>query len=267
MLGNFKDFIIQNSKVSVLTASIFILLVAVFALNFFLNSSNEHVAVTRGTVIEAIYGLGTVHSERTYQMKIGITSLIRKIYVKEGEHVSYNTPLIGLDSLPVFKAPFSGTITSIPMEVGEIAYPQSTILKMEDFSKVYLSVSLEQQGALRVKKSQKAAINFESLRGIKFDGIVTAIFPSDGQFIVHITVDNLPEEILPGMTADVAIETGKKEDVLLIPVNLVSAGKVIRIRDGKKEKISIKLGVLNGEMAEVAEGDLHFGDKILAPRR
>lgn len=254
-----------SKKIWVWVGYIFGALAMVMAV--YIRPQKEVVELQKGSVMEAVYGLGTVHSERTYQLRIGITSSIQKIHVREGEFVEKNSPLVQLDSLPVFRAPFSGTITSLPMEVGEIVYPQVSILKMEDFSQLFLTVSLEQQGALRVKKSQKARISFESIRGHRFEGIVTAIFPSEGQFIVHLHVSDFPEGILPGMTADVAIETGSKENVLLVPVHVVSSGKVLRIRDGKKEKVSIKLGVLNGELAEVLEGDLVLGDKILAPKK
>jgi membrane fusion protein, macrolide-specific efflux system len=244
-----------------------IILFGLIGLFYFINSRNDTIRPMKGSVIEAVYGLGTVNSQRTYELKIGVTSSIRKIYVKEGESLEKGSKLIEFDSFPTFTAPFKGTITSIPFEIGEIVYPQVTILKMEDLSNVYIVVSLEQQGALRVKKGQIAAISFESLRGNRFEGRVEAIFPNNGQFIVHIIVDDLPDEILPGMTADVSIETGRKNDVLLIPVQTVKSGKIIRIRNGKKEKISIKLGVLNGEWAEVTDGDITLDDSILNPKK
>lgn len=233
---------------------------------FFFFKKPEGLSPKLGSIVESVYGLGTVHAERSYNLKIGITSAIRKIYTKEGEIVQKGQSLIELDSIPVFKAPFTGTITAIPFEEREIVFPQVPILKMEDFSEVFLKVSLEQQGALRVKKGQPARILFESMRGTSFNGKVRSIFPDEGQFMVYISIEDLPTEILPGMTADVAIETGKKENALLIPTSVFKAGQVIRVRNGKKEKIKVKLGVLNGEWAEIIEGDIKLEDQVLVPK-
>lgn len=232
----------------------------------FIYKKPEGLSPKLGSIVESVYGLGTVHSEKSYNLKIGITSSIRRIYVKEGEIVQKGQNLLELDSIPVFKAPFTGTITSIPFEEREIVFPQVPILKMENFSEVYLKVSLEQQGALRVKKGQSARVLFESIRGTSFQGTVRTIFPDEGQFMVYISVNELPPEILPGMTADVAIETGKKDNALLIPASVFKAGHVVRMRNGKKDKIKVKLGVLNGEWAEIIEGDIKLDDLILAPK-
>lgn len=233
----------------------------------FLLSRMNTISPKLGSIVESVYGLGTIHSEKTYSLKIGITSSIRNIYVKEGQFVTKGQKLLELDSIPIFKAPFSGTIISIPFEPGETVFPQVPLLKMEDLSEIFLKVSFEQQGALRVRKGQSARILFEAIRGSSFEGTVRTIFPDEGQFMVYIDVIGLPSQILPGMTADVAIITGEKEKVLLVPINAIHMGQVIRIREGKKLKVPVKLGAVNGEWAEIIEGDINLNDLILIPNK
>lgn len=55
-----------------------------------------------------------------------------------------------------------------------------------------------------------------------------SIYPKRGEFIAHIESENIPSNILPGMTADVVIEVGKKKDVILIPVKSITDGRVVR---------------------------------------
>jgi macrolide-specific efflux system membrane fusion protein len=219
----------------------------------------------KGPVIEAVYGIGTVTAERTYQLKLGVTSTVRSLAVREGDEVRAGQTLVELEGSGSFRAPFAGTITALPFKVGETVFPQAPVLSLVDLSRRYLVVSLEQQGALRVKRSQKAKISIESIRDQTFDGKVRSVFSNDNQFLVHIEANSLVPQVLPGMTADVAIETGKKENALLVPVTAVSQGWVARSRGGSRpERVSIQTAVQEGAWIEVTGGDVLEGDEIWA---
>ena len=171
--------------------------------------------------------------------------------------------LLQIQGIPDFRAPFDGTVTSVRFYEGESVFPQFPILTLIDPKKRYLSVILEQEAALRVKRDQTAVFSFESLRAKKFIGKVRSVYPSEGQFRVYIEVGQLPPEILPGMTADVSIEVSRRENVLLIPVAAVHSGRVILYRNGKKKKIPVEIGSVDGEKAEVLSGDVMMEDEIL----
>lgn len=68
------------------------------------------------------------------------------------------------------------------------------------------------------------------------------------------------------MTADVAIEIGRKEKALLIPLLGVTDGRVKIIRDGKRKTIKLKVGGVDGNWAEVLEGDLKVSDQVIIRR-
>jgi len=223
----------------------------------------ENVPVKRGSVVQAVYGLGTVTATRTFQLRVGVTVGIREVFVREGDGVSKKAPLLSLDSGVIQYAPFDGTVTAVNYKSGETVFPQAPILSLVDLKNLYVSVSLEQQGALQVRPGQTAILSFENLRAQKFTGIVRSVYPNQGQFMVNIDIDRLPPQILPGMTADVAIEIGRKDDVLLIPVKAISAGKVIVLENGKRKKYDVKLGTLDGEWAEVLGNNLKEGDLLV----
>lgn len=221
----------------------------------------------RGDLVEAVYGLGTVTSERVFRLKIGITATVQNLYAIEGQEVKAGDPLIRIDEPAPFRAPFDGTVTSIPFKPGETVYPQIPLLTLMDLKRVYVVVSIEQDGALRVKKGQAVRLAFESLRGQKFDGKVRTIFPNEGQFFVHVDVESLPPEILPGMTADVAIEIDRRKNVLLVPVAAISNGKLRVMKGTRVKKIDVKVGTVDGEWAEVTSGELTTDDEVLVRRK
>ena len=264
-ISTIAEKIKTNKKLAVLIILLFILSF-VGIVRFTLPKEKNIVNAKTGPVIEAVYGRGTVVPTRSYQIKIGVISNIRKLFVKEGDFVKSGDPLIELEQIALFRAPFNGTVTAIPFKIGETVFPQIPILTFMDLKDRYITVSLEQQGALRVKKGQVARIIFESLRGQKFSGNVRAIFPTENQFTVHIDAKDLPLEILPGMTADVAIEIDRRENALLVPISAVNSGKIVIIRDGKKIKTDVKIGVVDGEFGEVISGDIKATDSILLPK-
>jgi macrolide-specific efflux system membrane fusion protein len=240
-----------------------VLVLGIVAYTYNQKKKFNKVPVTQGHIEEAIYGLGKVKAIEIFEAKPGIISSIRHLHVKEGQLVIKGERLIDFDEGSKVLAPFQGTVTNIPFHEGENVFPQTVVLRVENLKQLYVEVSLEQQGALRVYPGQSARLSFESLRGVLAKGLVQSIFPKDDQFIVKIRVDQLPPEILPAMTADVAIEVGRRENVTLIPDSAVSNGSVTVIRDGKKQKVPVKLGIIDGTQAELIEGDVKPGDEVL----
>lgn len=215
-----------------------------------------------GDVIESIYGLGTVTPSQVYHMRSAVVVAVRKLFVTEGDLVKSGDLLVQLDERKVHSA-IEGTVTAVAYKDGEIVPPQASVITVTNLEKLYLEVSLEQQSILRIKRGQTALVSFESLRNEKIAGAVASVYPRDSQFIVRIELQKWPVGVLPGMTADVAILVGKKTNVLLIPLHSIVAGQVTRLRNGKKERIPITLGVVDGEWGEVTSENIAQDDELL----
>lgn len=214
----------------------------------------------KGDLVEAVYGLGTVTAQKTYEVKLGVTQRLAKLLVRQGDKVQKGAPLLVLDDAVMVRAPFGGVVTSLPFRQGETVYPQTSILTLVDLEKPYVAVSLEQEGALRVRVDQVVKLSFESIHQQTFVGRVRTIFPKDGQFIVHIDVANLPSSILPGMTADVAVEIARRADVFMVPAEAFLNGSVAVLRDGHVKKVPIQVGAADGQWLEVTKGDVSVSD-------
>lgn len=225
-----------------------------------------YAALKRGDIVESIYGLGVVTSSRTYRFKTAVTAEIRDLFVSEGDQVRKGQRLLLTSEGILATAPFDGTITQIAFHKGETTFPQSQVLTLIDTANRYITVSIEQEGALRVRRGQKAILSFENLRGEKIVGTVRTIYPSEDQFNVTIDVDSLPAQILPGMTADVAIEIDRRQNALLIPLNAVNKGLILISREGKNIKIPVSIGIADGELGEVVKSDLQPTDLIVLPK-
>lgn len=255
----------MNKKIIIIT-SVVSILVIVGLVKAYQRKQYDVIAPKKGDVVESIYGLGKVKSDETFEVKIGLASIANKVFVREGDQVNSGDNLISFEGLAVFKAPFSGTITSIECQEGEICLPQFPILRLENLNKMYIEVSLEQDAALRVRPGQETHIVFESQSEKKLKGLVKKIYSKNGDFLTHVEVEKFDSNILPGMTADVVINVGKKQNVLLIPSKAVGAGKVIRERNNKREKIAVEIGNSDGTWVELLSGDISLEDHIVIKR-
>lgn len=214
------------------------------------------------TIVRTVYGLGTVKAEREYELKIGIAANVRRFFVREGDPVKAGDKLVEFDQVPTMRSPISGVVSAVSFEEGEAVFPQNPVLKVIDLTRRYITVSLDEKAAVLVKKSQKVRIAFEGIPGKYFAGSVVSVYPSEGQFFVKVDSKELPVEILPGMSADLAIEAGIKENVFVAPIRSVKDRKVTIIRGGKKMQIPVQLGLTQGEQVEIVAGELAEGDLL-----
>jgi len=249
-----------------LAAGAIVLVVVTVTGTYVRNSQVEYVQPKYGPIVEAIYGLGKVKTDRVYEVKLAVVKTISNIYVHEGALVKKGERLVRFDDGLVFTAPFAGTVTLIAFHENQSVFPQQPVIRIEDLQTKYIEVSLEQQGALRVRPGLPVRVVFESIRGEVLKGKVSAIFSRNEEFLAHIDVP-LAENILPGMTADVAIEVDHKDKALLVPLSAISDGRIHVDRDGKRMTIQLKIGSIDGNWAEVVEGDVSLNDRILVTKR
>ena len=222
--------------------------------------------VKKGMIVESVYGIGTVIANKTFQFKVGVPTTIRSVYVKEGDFVKAGQKIVDLEGVHS-SAPYAGVVTFLPVKVGETVFAQSIVYVLSDLSDRYLTVSLEQRGAIKVRQGQKAKISFESLREKTFQGIVESVYSYESNFLVRIGVSELPSQILPGMTADVAIGINEHKDKLIVPVSALMNGILNFKREGRRMSVPVKTGIVEGAFAEITTGDVKEGDELILPTK
>lgn len=253
----------MDRKKLYIIGSVLVIVLIITSYFFIRNSQSNRLGIERGSLVEAVYALGTVRPVDSFSLKFGIAASVREIFVEEGQTVTKGEALLVNDSGITFRSPFNGTLTKLNVAKNETAMPGIPILEIQNLKEVYISVSLDQESALRVKPGQAVQLSFESIRGNVYKGKVERIYPSNGQFLVRIEPQELPQGILPDMTTDVAIEVSSKENAILVPLVAVDRGKITRFRNGKRDKIEIRIGAINSEYGELLQGDLKEGDEVL----
>lgn len=217
----------------------------------------------KGSIVQSVYGIGTITANHRYMVRLGVMTTINQLFVKEGDTVKKGSPLVEVDRV-VYRAPFDGTVTSLPFMVGENVFAQAPILNFVNLEDRYLVVTLEQQGALLTQKGQNVRISFDTFREQTYKGTVQAVYSNESHFLARIDISQLPAKIIPGMTADVAIMIQQKNDVLLIPVAAINKSTVSLYQEhAPPRSVEIKTGIIDGAFAELISGDLKEGDRLI----
>lgn len=248
----------------IIAAIIAVLLMGVFIYTR-LHREEEIIHPSRGNITEAVYALGKVKSDERFEVIVGVDSTVTHLFTREGDQVAKGAPLIEFDRQATFRAPFAGTVTYVKAFERETVVPRIPVLRLENLRDRYIELSLEQQAALRVKKGLPAKISLESVRGKVLLGKVTALYPREDEFLAQVRVDDLDPSVLPGMTADVTVEVGKIENVILVPLRAIQNGMVTKRVGSRWNKVKVDVGHVDGINAEIRGDTLSPSDEIRVP--
>jgi HlyD family secretion protein len=194
-------------------------------------------------------------------------------------------------------APMSGIVINLEIEEGEIvtsgrsAFSQSPpLMQIVDLTQMVVKTFINEVDMEKLSLKQKAEVRLRAYPEKVYSGEVREISPS-GQardniiyFEVVIAVLGSPEELRPGMTADVDIIVLDKKDVLMVPIETVKTERTGRNREhyvmlvsgdksgdasdadsesGKGVKTLVEVGEQNDMSIEILSG-LSEGDRVLA---
>ena len=155
-------------------------------------------------------------------------------------------------------APFNGHVAYRYGEEKEMVAGGQVVFTLMDLSRVLVEVGVPEKNIDRIKKGQKASVNFEAIPGKTFEGAVTQVavssLPDIRLFKVEITIQNPKFIVKPGMTAILSIVIDKMEGVFIFSLDAAV------LRDGKRAVFL----ALNGKAKKVTLEDyIISGDKII----
>jgi HlyD family secretion protein len=167
-------------------------------------------------------------------------------------------------------APYDGTVISVGAEAGDVISSKNVIVTLADLSELRVVASIDETEITKIKVGMAASITFDSLSGQTFTGTVlevplqSTLSSNVVTYAVPISLEGTADAGLrSGMTANVTIVTGQKQDVLLLPILAVQesdTGNVVTLSDGSTTPV--ELGINDGEYVEISRG-LNEGDQVL----
>jgi len=172
----------------------------------------------------------------------------------------------------VLKSPVQAQVTGINKRKGETVQATDSIISVLATGPFQVEVDIYEEDIVDVKVDNFVRINLPSFPDETLEGRVISIDPAekliDGvvYYEVNIIFDTVREGIKPGMTADIVIETDKKENVLIVSraaLKKINGEKIVRVfKKGKAEDRKIEIGLEGDEYVEVISG-LAEGEEVI----
>jgi HlyD family secretion protein len=169
------------------------------------------------------------------------------------------------------RSPRSGLLINRNVEVGDGVQPGKTLMTLSPEGSVQLVLQIDERNIKWLRHEQMAHAIADAFPDKKFMAklvyINPGIDPQRGSVTVKLQVLNPPIELKQDMTVSVDIEIQRADQALLIPMSAVHDEEtpspwVLQLRDGKKHKQFITLGMQSQGHAQVLSG-LKVGDMLV----
>jgi len=213
-----------------------------------------------------------------------------------------------------YRAPFDGVVTNLPVREGETVVvgiqnsPGSTLMTLAETSVITAEVMVDEADIVHVQLGQPAELSIDAIPKKIFKGEVSeignnALVRSTGvatsqamgatqeakDFKVVVTLEELPEQLRPGLSATAKITTASRTGVLSIPIQALTVRSkrelepekraqpetiaqrkeykekvqgVFAIREGRARFVPVETGIMGTSEIEVTSG-LSEGDEIV----
>jgi HlyD family secretion protein len=175
-----------------------------------------------------------------------------------------------LDNASLY-APFDGLVSAVNYNPGDSA-GTSTAVSVVDLSSLQVQVSIAEVDVARIKVGETAQVTMDALPDKTYTGQVIAVGPvgtvTSGvvNYPVTVALTDADEAVKPGLTANLAVEVDRRDDVLVVPARAMrtqGTQKIVTVvRNGKSIETPVNTGLSGDTMIEVTSG-LNEGDQVV----
>ncbi len=167
-------------------------------------------------------------------------------------------------------APEPGVVLVRAVEPGDVVSPGKALLTLALDRETQILAQPDEKNLPALRVGQKARASADAFPDRSFSAEVISISPgvdvARGTVDVKLRVPAPPDELKTDMTLSVELEVGKRERVLVIPLEAIrdaaSDPWVLAVRGRKAVRTLVTLGARGGAVAEVVKG-LSEGDLVI----
>ena len=203
----------------------------------------------------------------------------------------------------VIRSPVSGVVVSRLVDVGQTvaaSLQSPTLFQIaQDLSHMQIDTSYAEADIGNIRVGQQATFRVDAFPNRTFRGEVKQVRlnPTTQQNVVTydvvVSVDNLDQALMPGMTAYVNIVVAQRKDVLMVPnaalrfrtgdagmrqdkprnsgdkpkSDATPMGTVYVLENGQPKAVRISVGITDNRMTEVLGGEIKDGDAVIVEDR
>jgi RND family efflux transporter MFP subunit len=168
-------------------------------------------------------------------------------------------------------APFDGVVSERQVNAGDVVQPGGALVTVVDPTSLELEASVPAEYAGHIESGTAVDFRLPGSANQTFSGqierINPAVDPATGQVRIYVTIPNVQQALLVGLSAQGRVASDSRE-ALALPLEAVdlrtTSPSVLRVRDGKVERVSVTLGLRDdvAQQLEVRSG-LQAGDVVV----
>jgi membrane fusion protein (multidrug efflux system) len=143
----------------------------------------------------------------------------------------------------IIQAPFDGRLVISDVNPGQYLNPGDKVVTLQQLDPIYVDFYLPQQTLSQIELGQTVNVVTDTFPDSTFTGKITTIDPivaTDSRNVeVEVTVANTKLQLIPGMFADVKIDTHKPRDYITVPQTAISFnpyGNIVYVISKTKDK-------------------------------
>jgi len=184
-------------------------------------------------------------------------------------YTSYNTTISSLSSSEenyIVTSPIDGIVTSRTVEEGQFATTQNGVT-IAEYNPVKIVFSVPSARIDETYIGQPVFVEFPT-QDLELEGELTRLNLSGkaGGYPAEIELVNDDEKLLPGMIAEVYIETNRDEEAYVVSKNTVLEDEeghyVFVVRGEKAMRVNVETGIENGPDIQIT-GEINTGDQLV----
>lgn len=168
----------------------------------------------------------------------------------------------------------AGTVLRRLAEPGDVLSAGRGIVEVAVDGPTEIVAQVDERNLDRLALGQPALVSADAFPERREPGevhfISPAVDPQTGTVEVRVRVPEPPAYLRQDMTVSIDVEVGRREDALSLPLDALrnpraGAADVLTVRDGRVERVTLRIGLRGLDRVEVLEG-LSVGDFVLPAR-
>jgi HlyD family secretion protein len=169
------------------------------------------------------------------------------------------------------RAPLDGVLIARNVEVGDVVQAGKVLMTLSPHGKTQIVIAVDEKNLHLIALGQKALVSADAYALQKFEAELVYINPGvnvqTGAVDVKLDVAQAPEVLRQDMTVSVDIAVARRPQALLLSSAAVrdadsAAPWVLRLQQGRAEKVAVRLGLRSGGWVEMLQG-VQAGDLVV----
>jgi RND family efflux transporter MFP subunit len=163
------------------------------------------------------------------------------------------------------RSPIDGLLANVLTIDGELVSDGNELFTVSSH-KTYVRGEVNEEDVGEVKPGMKAKLQLYAYRTRIFTAEVTSIQPAADpttqRYTIVLEMENPPDNLMAGMTGEMNIITGTRENVLLVPTRALIADQALIVRRGIVRSRTVTVGYRTLDFAEAISG-LSEGNRVV----